>query len=272
MARPPRPLEPEEVSLHRETFLFDEQHVETRGKRRVLLINRICRSCGKRYESPVNQVRLSVKRGVAVSGECWDCSILPGPEHQAVKTRKARPLKPEEVPRYHETFLFDRQHLEWDPTRDKHQLMIDRVCRNCGAKFVSSVSQLRADMKRRNHKPFGLCRTCSVTPGPHQTDRRRKKDTHFNLQGYVKEYVGFHVKNEKGYRLQHRLVMEKHLGRELLPNELVHHKNGIRDDNRIENLELCIAQEHRHPPGQRVEDLVKHAREILKLYGDEFPE
>lgn len=91
-----------------------------------------------------------------------------------------------------------------------------------------------------------------------------KGGKHKNHKGYVLVKFPSHPNATKsGYIFEHRLVMEEIIGRYLLPNENVHHKNGVKDDNRPDNLELWIISQ---PNGQRAEDLVAWAREILALY------
>ena len=83
---------------------------------------------------------------------------------------------------------------------------------------------------------------------------------HTNINGYVQRWS---PGRDGRIEFEHRRVMEGHIGRSLLGSETVHHVNGVRNDNRVENLELWSSAQ---PYGQRVDDKVAWAIDTLRTY------
>lgn len=90
--------------------------------------------------------------------------------------------------------------------------------------------------------------------------RRKLGATIIDAKGYVRQ------RTEQGWELEHRLVMARAIGRPLLGDEAVHHRNGDKANNGLANLELCVVGARSHPPGQRVVDLLAWARYVIDEY------
>src|SRR5687768_114586 len=139
-----------------------------------------------------------------------------------------------------------------------------KICHNCYSKiqYQKKHKKLSIEEWRERNKNNPLWQKGINHPnyGKKLTEETKKKmsishkaEKHWNWQGgikfnsagYVLVYAPDHPKADKdGYVREHRLVMEEYLGRYLDKNEIPHHKNGNKKDNRIENLQLMTESQH----------------------------
>ncbi len=112
----------------------------------------------------------------------------------------------------------------------------------------------------------GRSRGCTKCYHKAASKLRRTSGTKTMSDGYVLIKDWNHPnRHANNYVREHVKVMSEFLGRPLFKGENIHHINGVRNDNRIENLELWITSQ---PSGQRPQDLVKWAKEILEKYDE----
>lgn len=114
-----------------------------------------------------------------------------------------------------------------------------------------------------------LVKVCSydLTHNKQKSCRCYKQRNRIADKIYKRQDRGYIILNINGKDIrEHRYVMEKQLGRKLHKGESVHHKNSLRWDNNLENLELWCKQQ---PTGARVSDLVDWAKQLLKIYSPE---
>lgn len=136
-------------------------------------------------------------------------------------------------------------------------------CPSCSSKRMRRI----LDLNLADHKPDCKCYRCRIGKGHFSGPKNPMWNGGRFVApgGYIAVWVApddpmnimtWSASNRKNYCFEHRVVMARHIGRPLKRTEYVHHKNGVRDDNRIENLELWRRP---HPAGVRVTDVEEAA-------------
>jgi hypothetical protein len=155
----------------------------------------------------------------------------------------------------------------------------DGFANQCAICLAESRRKYRAKLGECSMRECGARAVGRLTEGALCSTHYRRRQFGMDMTAPVRMIApsGQGSVNSNGYRVhfvngrsvpEHRIVMERQLGRPLLPTESVHHKNGIKTDNRPENLELWVGVGSQ-PRGQRAIDILAWAEEVVARYGPE---
>ena len=145
-----------------------------------------------------------------------------------------------------------------EANRRGSKILWECIC-DCGNIANVDISNLNG-----GHTRSCGCLGREMLDSQHGSKHPNWKGGRHTKDGYVYIHKPTHPNAHKsGYIMEHRIVMEEKLGRYLCSTESVHHRNGVKSDNRPENLELRAIF---HGKGQNIDDLICWAKEILSRY------
>lgn len=161
--------------------------------------------------------------------------------------------------------ICDNEYITRHRKRVNHQFYSKVICKQCGKPRWVRTKGIKIAVQRFEEGFSSLCQSCAAKNLIQEGEpnyRKVRRDGYVSIrvnslseEEYLKFLPMFHRPTKRSVNLhldssykgdvfEHRLIMARHLNRPLKRYEIVHHKNGIKTDNEIENLELLVTKRH----------------------------